>query len=193
MSPAAVRAICLSAEIEPSEMGLSSQSRGVRFLNLLQLITANKRKHTHTHRLYSSSCTSKSNLLHRDNRKSEATVCSPSSSSLLYNIRLCSPAYLPPSLSLTALAPVLRDSISPPASKLRYNYTSCFIELDRDNSLYVNRDGPPLKTHPGNPITSSQPGDRLHLPICSSVVSFLPVVPLVPHFSVGRSTRLAHC
>lgn len=58
----------------------------------------------------------------------------------------------------------------PPASKLHYNYTSYFIELDGDNSLYAYRDGPLIKTHPGNPIISSRPGDlpptSVHLFIC---------------------------
>lgn len=69
------------------------------------------------------------------------------------------------------------------------------MELDWHNSLYANRDGAPVKTHLGNPIISGQPGDHLllHLPICLSVVSFLPVIPLVPHCPVGRSTRLTDC
>lgn len=64
----------MSAEIEPSEMGLSSQSRAVHFLNLLQLITTT---HTHTRCTLAPVPLGKSNLQHKDNRKSEATVFPP--------------------------------------------------------------------------------------------------------------------
>lgn len=120
----------LSAETEPRLMGLSLQSSGV-FENVA---VANHTKQK-TLSFYSSSCTSESNLLHKDNRKLQRELFL----SLEFpSVFTClSPSSFSPAL-------VLRDSISPPASKLHCNYTSCFIELDGDYSLYAYRDRPPL-------------------------------------------------
>ena len=137
------------------------------FFNWLQLIMAKEKTHTQFV-LYSSSCACESNLLHRDNRKSEATVRS----------------LFPPLFIISSLFTCLSSSSSfshrsrpgsegfnfPPARKRHCNYTSCFTELAGDNSLYAYRSGPPIKTHLGSPIISSRPGDLLltsvHLFIC---------------------------
>ena len=166
------RAAHLSAEIETERDGvILAEQRGLFiyffFFNWLQLIMAKEKTHTQFV-LYSSSCACESNLLHRDNRKSEATVRS----------------LFPPLFIISSLFTCLSSSSSfshrsrpgsegfnfPPARKRHCNYTSCFTELAGDNSLYAYRSGPPIKTHPGSPIISSRPGDLLltsvHLFIC---------------------------
>lgn len=185
-------------KLKPSETGLSSQSSGVSFffffLNRLQLIMAEEKTHTQFV-LYSSSCACESNLLHRDNRKSETTVRSLFPALPLFIISSLFTCLSSPFSFSHRSRPGSEGFNFPPARKRHCNYTSCFTELDGDNSLYAYRSGPPIKTHPCNPIISSRPGDLLlHQSICSSVVSLLPVVPLagppLPLLSAGQRVWL---
>lgn len=127
------RAAHLSAEIETERDGvILAEQRGFIFfffLNRLQLIMAEEKTHTQFV-LYSSSCACESNLLHRDNRKSETTVRSLFPALPLFIISSLFTCLSSPFSFSHRSRPGSEGFNFPPARKRHCNYTSCFTELD---------------------------------------------------------------